>query len=346
MRVGAAALVGLAVAVGLAGWYALGAIVLGLLFTHAAHHLRAPAPPAGWQQWLSSGVLVGTQTAYAALFAAVLADYLFAAAAALVAPLFILVVAVAEVAGTRVNTYYRRWFAGLTLAAVVVFLAISLTIPPVERPGLDAGSAPGGPGVLLAVAIATALFAGVATEYPGTKRGYLRFGAAAAALLAVAAAAMYQIGPVRFGLSPTSLRDVIVSAEAAPLIGLLAATVVLTTVPAGIDALRQARACLEPAAARWQARARYTLPCATVAAALAGVLGPVSCLLVATALVLSRVLLRALLVLRQRRNVPALLVAAAAVVLLVTVPPAELLIGVMVAAVAAAGVRLRAARAR
>lgn len=366
MRVAAAALVALGAAAGFAGWYVCGAIVLALAFTHAANRLVLPVSPTPRrQQWLAGGVTLASQTVCAALFASVFAAYLFPAHTALAAPLCVLVVGVAAIAGLRVNTYYRRWFAGVALLAAAVFLAICLTIPPAQRIGADAVPSGGGAllaisvqrvgadagppvgGVLLAIAVCVPLFAGTrSVRAGGGLRGYLSIATVAVVPVAVAAAAMYQIGPVRFGLYPTSLHTVIVAAEASSLLALLAVTVALTTVPACLDALRQVRTCFEEGEGSWRTSARDMLPGLVAAAALATVLEPVRALLVAAVVVLLRALLRAVLVLRQRRNIPAIVVAVVAVVLLVSVPLPELVTGVILAAVGAAGARFNLLRAR
>lgn len=346
MQVAAAALVALAAASAAAGWYSLAAFGAGVLLAGAIRSLPGPEPDdlgeRGVRRWIPAGLAASVAVARTALAAAVFAAYLAPAYLVIAAPALVLAVAVADMAGARVNTYYRRWLAGLLLVAVAVFLAVCLTIPPAPRVTIspELGGAPGLAGGLLALAVATVPLSALRPGSGGWLRRYAGPGIAVAAVLAVAATAMYQLGPVRFGLSGTSLRAVFVASDARTLLPVLAVAVVVATLPAALDGMRQARTALGGASAsRWR-RAVLTAPCAVAAAALAGVFEAVPVLLVCAVLVLGHALALAVLVLRRGRDARAAVIVVVAAVLLVVVPVSYLLIGFAVAAVAVGGVFL------
>ncbi|WP_216208472.1 hypothetical protein [Amycolatopsis aidingensis] len=267
MRLGAGLLVVLAAGAGTAGWWLPVGILLAGLLAFAAR--RAGAAPSqvgalpGRAGALRSATGAVAELSCLALYASVFAAYLLPELPAPAALGFLAVVAGAEFAGLRVDTHYRRVLTGLLLAAAVAFLALCLALAPAPRPfPVTAGVA----GLPVAVALAFPLFAGAKRILSGTL-----------VALAVAGAALYQLGPVRLGLSATSLRDVLAAADARAMLPVLAAAVLLATVPAALSAGSGARGYLEPVLGPRRGRVLAVLP----AAVLAGALGPASVLVVA-----------------------------------------------------------------
>lgn len=301
MAVGAAALVALSAAFAAAGWLALVAIVLAGMLRAAETRPRLmreqSEPRSVARRWLFRGVTVVARTSMIALFASAFAAYLFEESAALAVVVFLLFVAVAEVADVRVNTYYRRWLAGVALVGALVFVGVCLSISPVE--GMRQAETGGVGGLLPAVAASTVLFTGVRLPASTVARSVLRLGTAVGAVLVVAAAAAYQIGPIRLGLSSTPLREVLVAAEAGALLPLLAVVVVLTTAPAALQECRGLREAFPEREDGRRERAGLVLPSVVAAGVLAVLLDPLGCLLVAAALGLARTLLRAVAAARQ-----------------------------------------------
>lgn len=295
MAVGAAALLALSAAVAAAGWLALAAIVFAGLLRAAETRpaLLEGTPPvrSTFWRWAPRGVALVERTSRIALFAAVFATYLFEGSAFLAIVVFLAVVGLAEAAAVRVDTYYRRWLTGAALVAAVVFVIVCLSIAPVE--GTRQADTGGVGGLLSAIVVLTVVFSGVDLPASTRLRGWSRLGVAVGAVLAVTAVAMYQIGPVRLGLSSTPLRAVLVAAEAEALLPLLAVVVALTTVPAALQECSGLREAFPETEDEWRHRLAIVLPGVVAAGALAIVLEPLACLLIAAAAGLVRVLLRA-----------------------------------------------------
>ncbi|GAB3502279.1 hypothetical protein [Amycolatopsis cihanbeyliensis] len=262
MRLGAGLLVVLAAGAGTAGWWLPAGILLAGLLALAVSPAGA-APVSGRRATLRSATGAVAELSCLALYASVFAAYLLPEVAAPAAIGFLAVVAAAEFAGLRVDGYYRRVITGLLLVAAVAFVALCLALDPAPRPP---SVPPGVAGLPAAVVLAYPLFAGAKRVAIGT-----------VAALAVAGAALYQLGPVRLGLSPTSLRDVLAAADARAMLPVLGAVVLLATVPAALLAVSGACRHLEPATGGHRARVLALVP----AAVLAGALGPTAVLLVA-----------------------------------------------------------------
>ncbi|GAA1239117.1 hypothetical protein GCM10009676_24660 [Prauserella halophila] len=198
------------------------------------------------------------------------------------AVLLVVGVAVADLAGVRLDAYWRRWVAGLLLAAGAAFVAVCLGVSPAPSPV----AAPAGEdtpwGVLGGVLSAAAVFVPVLRS---RSRRAVVTGAVAA--LAVAGAALYQLGPLRLGLSSTSLRDVFAAADARALVPALGAVVALACVPAGLTAFAAARAEAHPS------RVVSTVVPAAVAAIPAALLAPAAAVTVAAMLALAELVARA-----------------------------------------------------
>ncbi|WP_199430217.1 hypothetical protein [Qaidamihabitans albus] len=294
MRLGAGLPVALAVASAAAGWGLLGGLVL-------AAALAACTPwtvAAGRAPRLLACTRAAARLGVLALCGTVFAAYLVPERPALAAAGFVAVVTAVAVAGLR-TVPYRRWVAGALLVAAAAFVALCVAVPPAASParaGLDAR------GVLLAGAVLFPLLSGLPR---------LRLAVGSVVAAAVAAAALYQLGPVRLGLSPTSLRDVLGAADAAALQPLLSAVVVLATATAGLAALGGAHA--EGVPAIGPGRSGTTVALGLGAALAAAVLGPVGALLLAAALTLAGAAAAAGVVLRHERRAGATLATLATV---------------------------------
>ncbi|WP_230424531.1 hypothetical protein [Prauserella cavernicola] len=295
MQVGAGILGALAVASSAAGWWLLGGVALAAALAFCAQWTVPEAE--GRSATLYLGLRVTAGLARGAFFAAVLTAYAVPGSPWLGVGALVLLIAVADLAGMGIGDYWRRWITGLLIAAGAAFVAVSVAIAPateVSGPGL-----PSPTGMLLAAAVLFPLVTGLT-------RG--RLATATVVVLAVGAAALYQLGPDRLGLSVTSLRDALAAADAEALQPVLGAVVVLATVTAALAALTAAREELVP-----RNRVAGTLGCALIIGLLAVLLGPGGALFVAAALALAEALAAAILT--RERTVPAVATAALSVAL-------------------------------
>ena len=329
MLFGAGPLIGLAAAAAAAGWWLLGGLVLaGIL----AWLTAGPGPAvAGRQRWLDEGARFAAAAGMLAVLAATFAAYVLPDRAGLASVGFVAVVWAADACGLPITRGSRRWIGGLLVVAAVALVAVCLAVPPVAGP--PAPSTPGG--LPLAAAVLFPFLAGGARR-PWPLAGSIGVG------LAVGTAALYQLGPARLGLSPTSIRDLLSAADARALDVALALAVTLATVPAALLVLGAARRRAGDSAGAG-ARAGAALPAAALAAVAAAALPPFDVLLLAAAAALLAALMVNLLRLRGSRNVPALLGAGLAAVLAASVPVAYLGLAVVACGL---GVGLVAARYR
>lgn len=353
MQVGASVLVAIAAATAAAGWLALPAIVLAFLLTgiglagrpfvdewlprhtHQARQVdlsprtvEAGAATRRRVAAVARGVHGAAAVAAVALCGSVFATYLLPEVAPVAAGGLVAGAAAADIAGVRLDTYWRRWIVGFLLVAVLVFVVTCLAIEPVRAPVSQ--QPVGVAGVLLAGTACVPVFSGIATG----SRTRLRAGAGLAAALAVAAAALYQLGPVRLGLSATSLRDLLAAADAQELRPVLAVAVVLATVPAALASMARARHRLGRSDDGLRSRAASAVATGVAACALTVTLEPVQTLLVAAVPVLGAALLRAAGWIRRDgvRRVTGLGAAIVAVAMLAVLPPLTLLLGVSLVA--------------
>ncbi|SFQ37395.1 hypothetical protein SAMN05421810_106343 [Amycolatopsis arida] len=258
-----------AVGAAVAGWWLPPAVGLAAVLAG----LVRPVPATGSEDGATAGVVervdravaVAFRVAVLALSAAVFAGYVVPDARWPAAAAFTGVAGLAWAGGMRLDAYYRRWCAGLLLAAAVVFVALCLAVAPERGPVPPVGPPDRPLGVLVAAALAVPLFTGVRGPDPG--RHTRRLLGAAVVALAVIGAALYQLGPVRLGLSPTSLRDVLAAADARAMAPVLGAVVLLATLPAAFAALDR------PGAQR-RRLAGWLLPAVLAAALLAGLGAP------------------------------------------------------------------------
>ncbi|MCR3719086.1 MULTISPECIES: hypothetical protein [Prauserella salsuginis group] len=198
------------------------------------------------------------------------------------AVLVVAAVAVADVAGVRLDAYWRRWVGGLLLLAAAAFVAVCLGVSPAPSPVAEplGGDTPWG--VLGGVLSAAAVFVPVLR---GRSRRTVVMGAVAA--LGVAVAALYQLGPLRLGLSTTSLRDTFAAADAQALAPALGAVVTLACLPAALTAFGAASERAHPS------RITAVVVPAAVAAIPAALLAPAAAVTVAAMLALAEFAARA-----------------------------------------------------
>lgn len=271
MRLGAGLVAALALAVSLAGWWTLAAIALAAVAAALSARITTePRHPA------ARGLRIAARGSLVVVYATVFAAYLVPGEPRLGAAGFVVVVTVAHAAGLHVDRTWRRWITGVLLVAAAAFVAVCLAIPSVAAPAT--GVAWPGAGVVSAAAVLFPLLAGP---------GRIRLVTATAVALALAAAALYQLGPVRLGLSPTSLVDALAAADAVALQPLLKGVVVLATVAAAFPALEATRDAL---GSRAPSRAASPWLCGAGAAAGAALLTPFWALVAAAALSLADVL--------------------------------------------------------
>jgi hypothetical protein len=255
VRLGAGILIALAAGAAAAGPWVLAAIALSGLLAMCSLP-AAPAP--GWITTLAG-------LARVSVFASAFGCYVFPAWPGLAAAVLVIVVLAAGIAGVPVPEALRRWIAGALVLAAAVLVALCLAIRPVDV--VAPLAAPPVGGLLLAVAVMFPLLA-----RPSRAGAIWWICGSTAVALAVAAAALYQLGPVRLGLSVTSLRDLLAAADAVQFGPLLTVVAVLATVPAALTGFAEARTGLP--------RGRM-LACGIGVAAVAALAGPVVVLLLA-----------------------------------------------------------------
>jgi hypothetical protein len=264
VRLGAGVLIALAVGAAAAGPWVLVAIALaGLLAIGALRTPVADGPASRWTRALA-------ELARVVVFASAFGAYVFPGSPGLAAAALVVVVTAASLAGVSLPGAARRWIAGALLLAAGVLVAVCLAIRPVD---VVAPLEPPPPGGLL---LATLVMFPLLTRRPRPRAAWW-IGGSVAVALAVAAAALYQLGPDRLGFSVTSLRVLLSAADAADLVPLLTIVVVLATVPAALVAFTEAKAEVANTVP-------VTLACGIGAAVAALFAGPVVALAIAAAL--------------------------------------------------------------
>ncbi|SNR46040.1 hypothetical protein SAMN06265360_106182 [Haloechinothrix alba] len=300
MLLGAGLLVGIAAGAAAGGWWMPGGLVLAGLAAAATERTRRPA----WPELRATAAAV-----YATMLSLTFATYLVPGHAAGTAVVLVAVTAAAVGLGWTPDRHFRRLVTALLLAAAVAFVAVCLAIRPVGTgtAGVPAPTVLGvGGDVIASGVVLFALFAGLDRGLDGgldrefdrgQRRGLvvLRPAGAIGVAVAVAGAALYQLGPARLGLSPAPVRDVLVAADAGALVGVAHAVVALATVTGMVVVLAAARDDLgrtAPAARHTNSmspRARgmvLTAPPALLAAALAVLPTPRTALLLASSVAL------------------------------------------------------------
>jgi hypothetical protein len=266
VRLGAGLLIALAAGTAAAGTWVLAAIVLaGLLSAAASRTVPSEPDPLG----------AAAALARVAVFGRVFGAYLFPLHAGIAAVALVLAVTVADLAGLRLPEWSRCWIAGVLALAAAVLVALCAAITPVSPTDVAGPSAAGLP---LALVL---MFPWLLPDR--RDHGLRRVAGATVAALLVAGAALYQLGPVRFGLSVVSLRDVLAAADAASLLPVLAVVVVFATVSAGLGTMSDVRAASGGNTATMAA-------CGVLTAVIAGFASPVTVLVLASVLAFVAVL--------------------------------------------------------
>lgn len=263
VRLGAGILIALAAGAAAAGPWVLGAIALSGVLA-ACSPRAAPAPG-----WVTASARLGRVSVFASAFGV----YVFPVAPGLAGAGLVLLVTAAASAGVSVPDLLRRWIAGVLVLAAVVLVALCLAIRPVDV--IAPLGAPSAGGLLLAVVVMFPLLA-----RPSREGAIWWVGGSTAVALAIAAVALYQLGPVRLGLSATSLRDLLAAADAGQLGPLLTVVAVLATVPAALTEFTEAADGLP--------RGR-TLACGIGAAVVTALVSPVVVLILAGLLAFAEV---------------------------------------------------------
>ena len=270
MRLGAGILIALAVGAATAGPWVLAAIALAGILAFGALRSPVAGSPAG--RWTRAFAGLARVVVFASAFGA----YVFPGSPGLAAAALVVVVTAAGLAGVSLPDLARRWVAGALLLAAGVLVALCLAIRPVD---VVAPLGPQPPGGLL---LATLVMFPLLTRRPGPRAAWW-IGGSTAVALAVAAAAIYQLGPDRLGFAVTSLRDLLSAADAAALGPLLTLVVVLSTVPAALSSFTEAKSEVT-------ASVPVTLACGLGAAVAAAFAGPVVALALAAALAFAEIL--------------------------------------------------------
>lgn len=195
--------------------------------------------------------LVGHVAAMAAVAGAV-SDYATPGGSPVVATFVIFLVVLISTSGFRGRSAYVWAALAVGVGMVVMIISVSLAVPPVvtaasERPGGDHAE-----GILGAAGVLFFAFLGferMLSSSPGRERAAtLSFRstlfpviAVAVLMLALSAALLYQLGPVRLALSPVPALDVLDAADARTLRPLVGAGVAVAMLPALFTALKSLR---------------------------------------------------------------------------------------------------------
>ncbi|SFB36155.1 hypothetical protein SAMN05216266_10942 [Amycolatopsis marina] len=288
-RVAAFIPVVLAVAAAGAGWWLLGGLVLAACLAYCAQRAglpRIPAaqdgPPSGSVR-LRTALRVASAVAVLAVCAAMFGAYTVPGLGPLGPVALVLLVVVARVAGVTIPAELLRWGGGLLVVAGLVFVAVCFAVAPAQAVTAPNGGGPSG--VLFAAAVALPMFAG-----GGVLLRSWRLALAAGLGLLVAVAALYQSGPFRLGLAPTSMRDVLAAADAQLLVPVLAVVIGLATLGAAVAAMEAVAEVASDSAPDVRGRLVTAVPAGLPAAVLAVALGPAAALVLAAVLTLAEVL--------------------------------------------------------
>lgn len=211
------------------------------------------------------------------VFATTFGHYLFPSAPGVAAAVFVAVAAVADLAGVRLADYAARWITGLLLAAAASLIAVCVAIPPLAQ--FIPPDPPDVPRLAFAVLV---LLPFLIPRRPGAGRAAV----VGAVALAITFVALYQLGPIRLGLSVTSFRELLAAADALSLVPVLPVVAALATVPAAVDVFTEGRERLSPE------RPNATLACGLIVAVAAAFAGPVVALASAGVGTLAELVLR------------------------------------------------------
>lgn len=218
MRLGGGLMVALAAGAAGAGWWLLAGLVLAAIA--AGVTARVPGPGDALVDRVAVAV---ARLAEVSVYAIAFGSYVFPDHRAAAAAAFVVVVTGAGFAGLEIPAIVVRVACGLLLAAGLVLVAVCVAVPPVGT--ADAPRPPDFAGVLVAAVVFLPFLRPWRREHAGWR--VLLLGVVA---VLVAFAALHQLGAVRLGLSPTSLRDLLSAADADALQPLLTVVAVVATV--------------------------------------------------------------------------------------------------------------------
>lgn len=219
MRLGGGLLVALAAGAAGAGWWLLAGLVLAAIAAGVTARVPEPA-----DALVDRVVVAVARLAEVTVYAVAFGAYVFPSHREAVAAAFVVVVTGVGFTGFEIPTIVVRIAGALLLLSGLVLVALCVAVTPVAT----AGGGPQPPdfaGVLVAAVVFLPFLRPGRRENAG--RRVLLLGVVA---VFVAFAALYQLGPVRLGLSPTSLRDLLSAADADALQPLLTAVAVVATV--------------------------------------------------------------------------------------------------------------------
>ncbi|GAA5114800.1 hypothetical protein [Haloechinothrix salitolerans] len=280
MILGAGLLVACAAGAAVAGPYFPAGIVLAALVIGVARRAERRFPRAQrGESVIRRGLRAGTQLALGAMCAGTAAVYLVPGEKELVAVSLVLVVGIAAV-WADVPGALRRPLAAVLALAALAFVGVCFGLTPVEGMSAADRITPAVVGVLLTAV----LFAALLDNASARGASLTRLAAGTGLAAAVSLAALYQLGPVRLSLAPTSLRDALAAADATALTTLFNSVVVLATVPALLAVLATARRELAATGPHVLVVAGYAL------AAVMTLLGPVTALAIASTLAIGDML--------------------------------------------------------
>jgi basic amino acid/polyamine antiporter, APA family len=228
---GAGLLVGIAPAASAAGAWLLAGLVLAGLLT-VAYGLSTSVK--------STPLAVLGRSAGAAAIAGAFGRYLVPEYPIPAALALLAVITALTAAGITPSRTLLRAAVAVVLAVLIVFVVVCFAIAPPPNPA--------GPNDPAGLPLATAflVFGFLGTERAPQRHRMITIGLALVIYLAVAGAALHQLGGARLALSPVPLRDALVAADAAGIDRVLTVGAALATVLALFGVLTDVRAETKP----------------------------------------------------------------------------------------------------
>jgi hypothetical protein len=242
-----------------AGYWVLAAVILAAVLAGATTRV-----PALGDTRAEHAAVAFARVAMIAVYAIAFGSYVVPAQAKLAAAAFVVAVVAAGAFGLRVPGFLAGILTVVLLLAAAALIALCMAVAPVTT--MLGVRAPNVSAVVLAVLMIFPFLRPALRTQQAWR--VLALGSVA---VFVTFAALYQLGPLRLGLSVTSMRDLLSAADADTLQPLLTVVVVLATVPAALSVFADVRARLGRAGSAG----------AGVVAAVAVLLGPAAVLLAA-----------------------------------------------------------------
>ncbi|MER6877699.1 sulfatase, partial [Amycolatopsis sp. NPDC000673] len=234
MRLAGALLVTLAAGAAGAGFWVLGGVLLAALAAVGAS--RLPVLGTDPAARIVGGLSRLTQIV---VLAQAFGAYVFPLQPGYAAAALVVFVAAADFAGLRLPDLLVKWVLGVLLAAAAVLVAMCLAVAPVSQTG-----GIGTPNAA-AIAVAALFLLPFLIPEPG-ERSTGRAIVLGLVAVVVTAVTLFQLGPIRLGLSGTAMRDLLSAADAGQLQPLLTVIAVLATLPAAFTTFVGARQRFAP----------------------------------------------------------------------------------------------------